>query len=294
MAYIDYYRTLGIKKDATQDEIKKAYRKLARKHHPDLHPNDASAQAKFQEINEANEVLSDPEKRKKYDEYGEHWKYAEEMKNHGRDPFAGSQSDGRTGTTGFDGNSAFMDFDDFLEQLLGHRGFSNPNTPRRGEDYQAQMELTLREAAESHKRIIQINGKELRISIPAGIRQGQQIRLRKQGGSGRQGGENGDLYITFHILDDPQFSRHGDDLYTETTIDLKTALIGGEALVETLDGKVKLKVKPIVQPGSKVRLKGKGFPIYKGDGKCGDLIVTYRVKLPTSLTQEQQEVISKL
>lgn len=291
MAYIDYYQTLGINKDATQAEIKKAYRKLARKYHPDLHPNDESAKAKFQEINEANEVLSDPEKRKKYDEYGEHWKYAEEMKSRTRQ--GTYEAEGGFNKGNWDEGS-FVDFDDFLEQLLGHRGFKHANNRQRGEDYQATMEVTLREAAQTHKRIIQVNGHDLRITIPAGIADGQRIRLRQQGGKGVNGGEAGDLYITFKIVEDPQFTRQGDDLYTNVVIDLKSALLGGETIIETLTGKIKLKITPIVQPGSKVRLKGKGFPRYKREGEYGDLIVTYQLKLPTTITDELKREISKL
>lgn len=292
MNYIDYYQVLGVSADATQEEIKKAYKKMARKHHPDLHPDDPEAQIRFQQINEANEVLSDPEKRKKYDEYGEHWKHAEEFeaqraeyerKQHERNFHGGGFGNIFTGESA-DG------FSDFFEQLFGYR--SRPSTAAfRGQDYQAELQLTLRQAAETHRQVIQVNGTKLRITIPAGIADGQKIKLTGKGGQGINGGPAGDLYITFHIANDPTFVRNGDDLYVTATIDLYTALLGGEVTVETLNGRVKLNVKPETANGSKVRLRGKGFPIYKKEGKAGNLIVTYNIVLPTALTERQRELL---
>lgn len=292
MNYIDYYQVLGVSADATQEEIKKAYKKMARKHHPDLHPDDPEAQIRFQQINEANEVLSDPEKRKKYDEYGEHWKHAEEFEAQ-RAEYERRQRESNFYGGGFGnifaGESA-DGFSDFFEQLFGYR--SRPSTTAfRGKDYQAELQLTLRQAAETHRQVIQVNGEKLRITIPAGIADGQKIKLTGKGGQGINGGPTGDLYITFHIASDPSFVRNGDDLYVTATIDLYTALLGGEVTVETLNGRVKLKVKPETPNGSKVRLRGKGFPIYKKEGKAGNLIVTYNIVLPTALTERQRELL---
>lgn len=314
MAYIDYYKVLGVDKNATQDDIKKAYRKLARKYHPDLNPNDPSAKDKFQGINEANEVLSDPEKRKKYDEYGEHWKHADEFEKQKQQYGARANGfGGGTGGFGSDGNGAYWyssngdesfggfggnasGFSDFFEELFGHRGGGSGRSSGgfRGQDYNAELQLPLREAAVTHKQIINVNGKSIRITVPAGIANGQTIKLRGHGAPGVNGGPNGDLYITFVIPDDPVFKRLGNDLYVTAPLNLYTAILGGEEMVDTLDGKVKLKVKPETQNGTKVRLKGKGFPIYKEEGKFGDLIVTYDIIIPTNLTEHQKELFRQI
>lgn len=291
MAYIDYYQVLGVDKTASQDDIKKAFRKLARKYHPDLNPNDSSAKDKFQAINEANEVLSDPEKRKKYDEYGEHWKHADEFEAQKRArQEAGAGGFGGFGGGGFDSGG----FSDFFESMFGNRGRGGANAGFRGQDYHADLNLSLRDAAQTHKQVLTVNGKNVRITIPAGVANGQVIKLKGYGGEGVNGGPAGDLYITFVIADDPVFKRLGDDLYVDVPIDLYTAILGGDQLVDTLDGKVKLKVKSETQNGTKARLKGKGFPVYKKEGQFGDLIVTYSVKLPTNLTEEQKELFRKL
>lgn len=300
MAYIDYYQVLGVDKKASQADIKKAYRKLARKHHPDLNPNDATAKDKFQAINEANEVLSDPEKRKKYDEYGENWKHADEFeaqKQARQQAGAGGFGAGGFGGGGFggsDGNAG--DFSDFFEQMFGHRtrGGGGANAGFRGQDFHADLNLSLHDAAQTHKQVLTVNGKNVRITIPAGVANGQVIKLKGYGGEGVNGGPAGDLYITFVIAEDPVFKRLGDDLYVDVSVDLYTAILGGDQLVDTLSGKVKLKVKPETQNGTKVRLKDKGFPVYKKEGQFGDLIVTYSVKQPTNLTEEQKELFRKL
>ena len=294
MAYIDYYKILGVDKSASQDDVKKAYKKLARKYHPDLNPNDPDAHRKFQEINEANEVLSDPEKRKKYDQYGENWKHADEFEAQQQQyrQYQNGQGGGAYWSSSDDGS----EFSDFFEQMFGHRtrGGGGANAGFRGQDYHADLNLSLREAAKTHKQILTVNGKQVRITIPAGVANGQVIKLKGYGGEGINGGPAGDLYITFVIPDDSVFKRLGDDLYVDVTVDLYTALLGGDQLVDTLDGQVKLKVKPETQNGTKVRLKGKGFPVYKKEGQFGDLIVTYSVKLPTNLTEQQKEMFRKI
>lgn len=308
MAYIDYYQILGVDRNASQDDIKKAFRRLARKYHPDLNPNDPSAKDKFQQINEANEVLSDPEKRKKYDEYGEHWKHADEFEAQKKaqqqgDNF-GSNRHGFTDGNGTywyssDGNGFSDDaaggFSDFFESMFGHRERGQRSSRGfRGEDFNAELHLSLREASQTHKQILTVNGKQVRITIPAGIADGQTIKLKGYGAEGINGGPAGDLYITFVIANDTVFKRLGDDLYVNAEIDLYTAVLGGEKIIDTLDGKVKLKVKPETQNGVKARLKGKGFPVYKKEGQFGDLIVTYSVKIPTNLTERQKELFRQL
>ena len=305
MAYIDYYKVLGVDKNATQDDIKKAFRKLARKYHPDLNPNDPTAKDKFQEINEANEVLSDPEKRKKYDAYGENWKHADEFEAQqqayrakqadggGRSEYWYS-TDGQHFSSGFGSNAS--GFSDFFEELFGHRGNAGGRMHGafRGQDIEAELQLSLREAAVIHKQTFTVNGETLRITVPAGVTNGQVIKLKGHGGKGVNGGPDGDLYITFAVADDPSFKRKGDDLYTDVTIDLYTAVLGGEVTVNTLDGQVKLKVRPGTQAEAKVRLKGKGFPIYKQEGSFGDLIVTYHISIPTTLTERQKDLFRQL
>lgn len=307
MAYIDYYKILGVDKNASQNDIKKAFRKLARKYHPDLNPNDPSAKDKFQEINEANEVLSDPEKRKKYDEYGEHWKHADEFEAQkrarqqaGTGGFSGFGDDGGTywysssDGQGFSGAGG-EGFSDFFESMFGGRGGrSRGSAGFRGQDFNAELHLSLRDAAVTHKQVLTVNGKNVRITIPAGVADGQVIKLKGYGGEGVNGGPAGDLYITFVIAEDAVFKRLGDDLYVDVPIELYTAVLGGEKVVDTLNGKVKLKVKPETQNGTKVRLKGKGFPVYKKEGQFGDLIVTYNVQIPIRLTEKQKELFREI
>lgn len=308
MAFIDYYKVLGVERNATQDDIKKAYRKMARKYHPDLNKDDPNAKDKFQEINEANEVLSDPEKRKKYDEYGEHWKHADEFKAE-REAYQKAQEQGGQSAYWYSVNGDdFMGgfgrgnasgFSDFFEQLFGHgasagRSGRGYNMMSRGGDIEAQMNLSLREAAVTHKQTFSVNGENLRITIPAGIADGQMIKLKGHGEKGSNGAPDGDLYITFQIAPDPEFKREGDDLFTDVDIDLYTAVLGGTVNVKTIDGMVKLKVNPGTQNDTKVRLRGKGFPVYKKEGTFGDLIVTYHVDIPTSLSEKQKELFTQL
>lgn len=295
MAFVDYYKTLGVEKNATEDEIKKAYRKLARKYHPDLNPNDAEANKKFQQINEANEVLSDPEKRKKYDAYGEHWQHAEQYEQAKQQQHNQSSQGWQEYT--YSGGQHEGDFSDFFESLFGHaRSGSGRRTQAkfRGNDYNASLQLNLRDAYRTHKQTFTIDGKQVRITVPAGVADEQVIKLKGYGSPGINGGPHGDLYITFKIEDDPKFKRAGDDLYTTAEIDLYTAVLGGEYMLETFDGKIKLKVNAETQNGSIVRLKGKGFPVYKKEGRFGDLFVTWQVKIPTNLTEKQKELFKEL
>jgi curved DNA-binding protein len=305
MAYTDYYKILGVSKTASEEDIKKAYRKLARKLHPDLNPNDKEANKKFQQINEANEVLSDPGKRKKYDQYGEkygeHWENAEQFeKSHQSGAYAGEGRSGQSENpfSGFAGGQEFNEgqYSDFFENLFGSgaRSGGSRNTKFRGQDYHAELHLKLREAAKTHSQTLTIDGKNIRINIPAGVEDGQVIRLKNHGAPGVNGGPNGDLYITFKIAEDPDFKRVGNDLYTTVNLDLYTAVLGGDIMVDTLDGKIKLKVKPETQNGTKTRIRCKGFPVYKKEGAFGDLFVTYNVLIPQNLTSEQKDLFTEL
>jgi curved DNA-binding protein len=303
MAYTDYYKILGVSKSASDEDIKKAYRKLARKLHPDLNPNDKEANKKFQQINEANEVLSDPEKRKKYDQYGENWENAVQFeKARQSGAHAGERRSGQSGNpfSNFDFGEGQEfgtgQYSDFFEQMFGS-GARNSNTRTakfRGQDYQAELNLSLRDAAKTHSQTLTVNEKNIRITIPAGVEDGQVIRLKNHGAPGSHGGPHGDLYITFRIEPDPVFKRVGNDLYITLNLDLYTAVLGGEVMVDTLDGKIKLKVNPETQNGTKARLRGKGFPVYKKDGISGDLFVTYHILIPQNLTDKQKELFTEL
>lgn len=288
MEFIDYYKILGIEKTASDEDIKKAYRKLARQLHPDLNPNDKDAHHKFQQVNEANEVLSDPEKRKKYDQHGKDWQHADQFQQQQRQ----SQRNSRYSGEQFTGDDD-SDFSNFFESMFGGSSRSR-QTKFRGQDYNAELKLSLTGAMETHQQTLAVNGKNIRITIPAGVENGQVIKLKGYGAPGVNGGPAGDLYITFSIAANPNFKRLGNDLYTTANIDLYTAMLGGETTIDTLKGKVKLKVNPETQYGTKIRLKGKGFPVYKKEGETGDLYVTYEVKLPTNLTEEQKALFTKL
>ncbi len=295
MAFIDYYKVLGVDKNASTDDIKKAYRKLARKLHPDLNPDDKEAKAKFQQLNEAHEVLSDPEKRKQYDKYGENWKHAEQYEQAQQQQRQQQSAYGDAG--GWEDYTGSFDegqFSDFFESMFGSRRGGGHQAMFRGQDYNAALTLTLREAYTTHQQTFTVNGKNVRITVHAGIANNQKIKLKGYGGPGANGGPAGDLYITFTIADDPVMKREGNDIYMNADLDLYTAVLGGEITLTTLSGQVKLKVKPETQNGTKVRLKGKGFPVYKKDGEFGDLYVTFNVKIPTNLTEKQKELFSQL
>ncbi|KIA88220.1 DnaJ C-terminal domain-containing protein [Kaistella jeonii] len=300
MAYIDYYKVLGIDKKATPDEIKKAYRKLARKYHPDVNPGDKESEKKFKELNEANEVLSNVTNRKKYDQYGEHWKHGEEYeKAQQQQRSQQSQQGGNYGNYSGADFGEGGDFSDFFQSMFG--GSSGGRSSRgsasgkfKGQDVEASLNLNLRDAAKTHQQTFDINGKKVRITIPAGVTDGQKIKLKGHGNPGHNGGPNGDLFITFNIKEDSEFKRNGDNLTSEVEIDFYTAVLGGEVPIKTLEGSVNLKVKPETQNGTKVRLKGKGFPVYKKEGEFGDLFVTFIVKIPTNLTEKEKELFQQL
>lgn len=295
MDFIDYYKILGIEKNATDDDIKKAYRKLARKLHPDLNPNDKEAHVKFQQVNEANEVLSDPQKRKKYDKFGKDWQHGEEYEK-ARQAQASHTGQGAD-TSRFSGVDGDEDFSGFFASMFGGRQGregSGRQAKFRGQDYNAELHLNLKDAYYTHQQTLMVNGKNIRITIPAGIENGQVIKLTGHGGKGLNGGPDGDLYITFQIAGDLKFKRMGNDIYTVAELDLYTAVLGGEITIDTLSGKVKLKVKPETQNGTKTRLKDKGFPVYKKEGQFGDLYITYTIKIPVNLTEKQKELFTQL
>jgi curved DNA-binding protein len=299
MDYIDYYKILDVTKSATEAEIKKAYRKLARKYHPDLNPNDKEAEKKFKEINEANEVLSNPENRKKYDKYGKDWKHADEFEKAGYDPnqqqySRQQQQGGNPDFSGFGGDFSGSDFSDFFNSMYGGGRSSRSQSKYRGQDFNAELQLDLASAYTTHKQSLTVNGKNIRITIPAGVENGQIIKIPGHGGPGANGGPNGDLFITFLIDNNSDFKREGNNLYADVDLDFYTAVLGGETFVNTFDGKVKVKVPAETQTGTKVKLKGKGFPVYKKENQFGDLYITYNIKTPTKLSQKEKELFEEL
>jgi curved DNA-binding protein len=291
MDFRDYYKILGIDKKSTPKDIKNAYRRMARKFHPDLNPKDKDAKKNFQLINEANEVLSDPVKRKKYDQYGKDWKHADEFEKSKQQQQNQSSNSRRQG---FQGAGTEGDFSEFFASMFGKETGGSRRAKFRGEDYNTELHLDLIDAYIKHKQTFTVNGKKIRITIPAGIENGQTIKVGGQGGAGTNGGPNGDLYITFSIANHSRFKRLENNLFTSVDLDLYTAVLGGEITIETLNGKVRLKVKPETQSGSKVKLKDKGFPIYKEEGKFGDLYITYTVKMPTNLSEKQRALFKQL
>ncbi|MFG6686676.1 DnaJ C-terminal domain-containing protein [Mariniflexile sp. HNIBRBA6329] len=289
MAYIDYYKILGVSKNASEADIKKAYRKLARKYHPDLNPNDKVSEKKFKEINEANEVLSDKENRKKYDQYGEHWQHAEAYEK------AKQQNQHKQAYQDASAGYSEEDFSDFFGSMFGGRASGSGRQVKfRGQDYNAELQLELKDVYETHKRTLTVNNKSIRITIPAGVENGQIIKVKGHGGHGVNGGPHGDLYIQFSILNHTKFKRDKDNLYTTVDLDLYKALLGGELMVDTFNGKVKLNIKPETQNGTQVNLKGKGFPKYKKEGQFGDLYITYQIKTPTNLSEKEKTLIKEL
>lgn len=297
MEFIDYYKVLGLSKTATEDEIKKAYRKMARKLHPDLNPDDTDAQAKFQQLNEANTVLSNPENRKKYDKYGKDWERGEEYEQYKQQQNQSQQKYSNQGQQSY-GNFEGEDFSDFFSSMFGQnagRGNQRSQGQFRGQDFNAQLSINLTEAYKTHKKELAVNGKNIRITIAAGIEDQQTIKITGYGGEGANNGPKGDLYITFSIVNNTAFKRVGNDLYLDYPIDLYTAILGGDITVSDFDdAKLKLKVANGTQSGTKIRLKGKGFPVYKKEGQFGDLYVTYQVAVPKELSEKEKKLFNEL
>ncbi len=302
MDYKDYYQILGVPRTATQDEIKKAYRKLARQYHPDNNPGDKKAEARFKEINEANEVLSDPDKRKKYDTLGSRW---QEFQRMGGQPgsFDWSQWTTDTGDMG-DLNDIFGEggFSDFFTRIFGGMSGAPGGTrtraarrgPTRGRDFEQPIEISLHDAFNGATLALQIDGQKLEVKIPPGVKTGSKVRVSGQGGAGTQGAASGDLYLVVNVAPDQVFERDGDNLKTEITTDLYTAILGGEVTVPTLTGNVRLKIPPETQPGRVFRLRGQGMPLLRDPQTHGDLLVKVQVSLPTNLTGVEKNLFEQL
>lgn len=290
----DYYEVLGVSKNASDDEIKKAYRKLAVKYHPDKNPGDKEAEAKFKEINEAHDVLSDKQKRARYDQFGHAG-----VGGAGGNPFSGGGASGNSfGGFDFNGQTFNFDFggggglDDILGSLFGF-GNAGPRWPRRGADYQASVVLTFEEAIFGTTKTVDLNGKDLKVKIPAGIDDGMSIRLRGKGGKApTKDGEDGDLYVRVKVKPHKHLTREGAIILSEEKIDMVDAALGCEIEVETVDGTVRMKVPAGTQSGTPFKLSGHGVP-FRADGDRGPHIVTIVVETPRNLTKKQKDLLEE-
>jgi len=298
MDYKDYYTILGVAKSASQADIKKAYRSLAKKYHPDKNKGDKAAEDKFKDVSEAYEVLGDPEKRKQYDQLGANWKQYQQaggqQRQYSGQPGGGFQGFGGDPSDMF-GGSGFSDF--FQQFFSGGGGFSGQSGRTRaskGQDYEADMEITLQEAYTGTSRLLNLDNQQLRITTKPGVEDGQVLRIKGKGAPSRSGGASGDLYIKVAVARHPNFERKGDDLYTNLQVSLYTALLGGDAQVITLSGQLKLRIPEGTQNGKTLRLRGKGMPLYGKPDQHGDLYVKIEVMLPVKLSTEEKDLVKKL
>jgi molecular chaperone DnaJ len=319
MAKKDHYQILGVTRNASEKEIKQAYRRLARKHHPDLNPGDKSAEARFKEINAAYEVLSNPEKRKKYDQFGDQWEYAEQFAKAG-DQQRVRRDFGKGGAT-----FEYGDLGSVFSSLFGDAGTGSGmrRGPQRGQDIESPIEVSLEEAYRGSTRVVQLEAEEpctacggigrvgnrvcticdgtggkavpkrLEVKIPAGVKDGSRIRIAGEGVPGRVGGSKGDIYLVVKIVPHKLFERKGDDLYAEVSVPLAAAILGGEVGLATLNGNLSLKIPPETQNGKVFRLAGKGMP-QLGNANYGNLFAKVKVVLPTNLTDEERRLFERL
>jgi curved DNA-binding protein len=305
MKYKDYYRALGIDNEATQEEIKKAYRNLAVKYHPDKNPGNNQAEERFKEISEAYEVLGDPEKREQYDRLGANWTQYQQS---GFEGWQGKRQGSRQYQYNFGGNySDFFGgtsgFSDFFEMFFGGMGrkrgqdifgsFGDFNPEKPGADLSGNIHISLNEAYHGTERLIDLGEKKIRVKIKPGAYEGLRLRVKEKGEKGR-GGKAGHLYLTVHVSPDPGFERNRNDLIKEVPVDLFTALLGGEKEITTLSGKLKVMVPEGTQNGKQLRLRGKGMPVYDRPGQYGNLYLKLKVRLPEQLNGEQKEMVKKL
>ncbi len=294
MAGKDYYIILGVNRNASEREIKQAYRRLARKHHPDINPGDKSAEEKFKQINEAYEVLSDKEKRQKYDQFGDQWQYADQFAKAGRQqaPFGDSSRSGNIRFSFADSDSGSL-FDDLFRDF-GRTTSSRRVHPTRGQDIEYPVEVTLEEAYRGTTRTISFDGGErLEVKIPPGVRDRSRVRIAGKGGEGYSGGARGDIYLVVSVKPHPKFERKGDDLHVEVAVPLTVAVLGGEVSVATLKGKLMLKIPPETQNGRVFRLEGQGMP-HLGNSSHGNLQAKVKVILPTKLSPGEKELFQQL
>lgn len=306
MEYKDYYKTLGVSKKASQDEIKKAYRKLAVKYHPDKNKDDKAAEERFKEVSEAYEVLGSAEKRKKYDELGANWKQYENAAYHranaaGREPggaytyeFQGDPSEFFGGASGFsDFFSSFFGGESGRSRRNFKNGFKGFGFDAPGADLDGEVTISLQEAYNGTERIIDIDGEKIKVKIKAGAYDGLKLRVKGKGQKG-SAGKAGDLYLNIKVLANNIYDRKGNDLHMEVPLDLFTALLGGKQEIISLSGRLSINIPEGTQNGKQLRLKGKGMPVYNKPGHNGDLYVKLNVLLPEKLTAEQKEIARRL
>lgn len=302
MEYKDYYKILEVDKNAGLDAIEKAYRKLARKYHTDVNPDDKEAERRFQEINEAQAVLIDPEKRARYDQLRASWHA--HLRSGDESNFDWSQWIRATGLNGqpaavsdssgeVEPNQA-NDFSEFFRAIFAGVETEPSGAAQRGQDYHQTVEISLEEAFKGTTRILRIGERRIKVRIPRGAQTGTKVRVRSEGGSGQAGGPNGDLYLEIKVTPQPTFERAGDDLHLELPVDLYTAVLGGEATVSTFKGKIKLKIPPETQSGRTFRLKGQGMPHLKQPDERGDLYVRVMIQIPENLTDEEFALFEEL
>ena len=284
MDYKDYYKTLGVDRKASEDDIRKAYRKLAKQYHPDYNPNNKQAEDRFKEINEAYEVLSDSKKRGHYDKLGSDYSNWQRRGNPGDFDWGQWRTPGG-------GNVDFEDagdiFSEFARTIFGMGGASASRSRAQMQGYQQELEITLEEAYKSTSRLLQSEGKEKQVRIPAGVRTGSKIRVAGAGPNGL------DLYLIINVQDDKRFERRGNDLHTTATVNVFTAVLGGDADVETFDGKIKLNIPAGTQPEQVFRLAGRGMPHLKNSKDKGDLYVRLKVQVPKYLSAKQRELLEE-
>ncbi len=311
-AYKDYYKVLCVDKKASVEDIRKAFRKLAVKYHPDKNPNDKAAEEKFKEISEANDVISNPDKRKRYDEFGENWEYAEKSgANRQQQQGRGNGQQSNFTADDFADDDRFKDI--FEKFFGGNRGgnsggnFSgggfgggfggqrfSTNHTEHGANYEAELQVLLADSFHGVKRILDLETQQISITLKRGVRDGQKIRIPEKGGKGLNGGKNGDLFITIKLVRDPFIERIGDDLYVTVSVDMYTALLGGKVPVKTFHGVKNLNIKEETENGSTVRLKGLGMPKYENPNEFGDLYAKIVIKMPKNLTEEEKSLIKQL
>src|SRR5690606_5332292 len=303
MDFKDYYTVLGVDKQASQDEIKKAYRKLALKYHPDKNPGDKAAEEKFKEVAEAHEVLGDPEKRKKYDQLGANWRQYENADfGSGGRPASFGRGRGYGDLYG-DAEGIFgsgSGFSDFFESFFGSMGMGGAGSAGYSFDFgapsadlQGELSINLEEAYHGTERTVDLGGEKIKLRIKPGAYDGLKLKIK---GKGTQGGDGsrGDLYLTVKVASHPRFERKGDDLHLEQPVDVFVALAGGKQVVDTFSGKLNIRLAECTPNGKRVRFKGKGMPVYNKPGSYGDLYVKLVVKMPERLTAEQRQVLNKL
>lgn len=320
MEYKDYYKILGVDKTATADQIKSAYRKLAMKYHPDKTKGDKAAEEKFKEINEANEVLSNAENRKKYDQLGENWKYYQQSGGNAQDfdwsQYAQGAQGGRGGRTSYtyqgDPNDMFgggADFSDFFESIFGGAGGfggigggrtsgrrtgGRSNMAYKGDDMTAGLEITLQEAYTGTEKVFNLEGQTIKLKIKPGIKDGHVLKMTGKGGPGMNGGPNGDLLITVNILRDAVFERKGNDLYADANVDIYTAVLGGKIDFKTFKGTIKVNIPKGTQSGKVLKLQGLGMPHYENPSSFGDLYLKINIRVPENLSDKETKLFEEL